>query len=92
VAQSKPKSGARPLRWETVSYVTSVDGDRLIVEKATSSTSEVRRFTVLFDHGSGLDLLLDYLSTLSLTFSDTPAPRTCSRPASRSGKRQRRLA
>jgi hypothetical protein len=72
VEQSKRKNAVPRLRWETVSYVTSVDGDALIVERAISSTTEARRFTVRLDHGSGLDLLLDYLSTLSLTFSDTP--------------------
>lgn len=86
MARSKPKSAAPRLRWETVSYVTSVDGDALIVEKAISSTSEARRFTVLLDRGNGLDLLLDYLSTLCLTFSDTPAPPTRSSKVSPRGR------
>jgi hypothetical protein len=92
VAQSRRKNGVRQLDWETVSYVTSVDGDVLIVERSTSSTSEATRFTVLLDRGRGLDLLQDYLNTLYHTSSGIPELRTRLSKASPRGKSPTRLA
>lgn len=88
MAQSKQKRRPPLSDWESVFFHTLEDGTVLMADKVTSSTSEGRRFTVLYVRGSASAVTLDYLYTLYHTFFDTPEPPTCSSKASPSGKPQ----
>jgi len=85
---SKPKNGPRQFDWETAYSRTFDDGTVVTVERASSSTFEGSRYTVLCHPGSASGETLAFLNTLSRTFYDTAVQLISSGQESAHGKSQ----
>jgi hypothetical protein len=79
VAQPKPRNEVHPSVWGVGCWRIYIGGNAWTAERDTLSTSEAFKSAGLFDHGSDVDSLLDFLSTLFPTSSAIAERPTCSR-------------